>query len=383
MQREKSLLRHFSVLEDKFDDLMSALKRRLSLNDPVQIIPYRTYGTTNRLFIKGRVLQDKLLKVSSSKDSILTNLANMYRRFESDEIPNAVLKIKHLSKEHYVTTDDEGYFEINIAPDELINLNTIWQSAELSIEKLPFDSNVSTHAVSEILIPPFDAEYGIISDIDDTIVQSSATNFLKMAGTVFLTNAHTRLPFAGVSTFYRSLQLGRNGKRNNPFFYVSSSPWNLYDLLRDFMDINEIPAGPLLLRDFGFDGLKFSGAGNHLEHKLKEIENILITYPLLKFILIGDSGQEDPSIYKEVAKRFPGRILAIYIRSVHIESKEKIAREIAEELKASGVEMLVIDDASEAAKHAADKGFIYHEELPLIDQDKEMDIGFIEGKEEI
>ena len=62
-----------------------------------------------------------------------------------------------------------------------------------------------------------------------------------MSRTTFLNNARTRLPFAGVAEFYRSLQLGRNGKRNNPFFYVSSSPWNLYDLLKDFLDTTTDP----------------------------------------------------------------------------------------------------------------------------------------------
>jgi hypothetical protein len=62
-----------------------------------------------------------------------------------------------------------------------------------------------------------------------------------MSRNTFFHNAHSRLPFAGVSEFYKSLQLGRNGKRNNPFFYVSSSPWNLYDLLIDFLDLNDIP----------------------------------------------------------------------------------------------------------------------------------------------
>lgn len=233
-----------------------------------------------------------------------------------------------------------------------------------------------------MLIPPYDAEYGIISDIDDTVVYTSATNVLAMARTVFLNNAHTRLPFAGVTAFYRSLQLGRNGKRNNPFFYVSSSPWNMYDLLVDYLDLNEIPAGPLLLRDFGLQNIRLSGQ-DHMGHKFKEIEHILLTYPLLKFILIGDSGQDDPIIYQKVVEKFPGRILSVYIRDVQHSRKEQKALNIAEQLKDYGVEMLVIDNASEAAEHAAERGYIFPTEIPAIEADKEQDKGNLPGKSEL
>ncbi len=383
MAFKEFLNKHLLQLEDKFDDFFSALKTRLGLNDPIQIVPYRTYGTTNRLFIKGRVLQDKLLKSSTSQDTIFTNLVNMYKRFESDEVPHAVIRVKHQHKDHFITTDHEGYFELNISPDDIIDLNELWQTVELELHQAPFPVEGKSLASSEILIPPYDSEFGVISDIDDTIVQTSATNVLSMASTVFLRNAHTRLPFPGVSAFYRALQLGRNGKRNNPFFYVSSSPWNMYDLLREYMDLNDIPQGPLLLRDFGFNGLQFSGSGNHQDHKLKQIDNILTTYPLLNFVLIGDSGQDDPVIYKEVVKRFPGRVLAIYIRDVQNLRKEKAASAIAEEISLAGVDMLVIDTAKEAADHASEKGLILTEELPAIKVDKDMDTGVAPGKAEL
>ena len=75
------------------------------------------------------------------------------------------------------------------------------------------------------------------------MVRSSATNALKMAWIVLLNNAHTRLPFAGVNVFYEALQRGAEGRDLNPIFYVSSSPWNIYDLLEDFLDVHGVPAG--------------------------------------------------------------------------------------------------------------------------------------------
>jgi phosphatidate phosphatase APP1 len=236
-------------------------------------------------------------------------------------------------------------------------------------------------STAHILVPSDDAAYGIISDIDDTIVKTGATSLIKMAKNTFLKNAHTRLPFAGVSEFYRSLQLGRNGKRNNPFFYVSSSPWNLYDLLIDFLDINDIPEGPLLLRDFGLDKNKENS--DHMGHKFKEIKHILLAYPHLHFVLIGDSGQVDPKLYREVVAKFPGRILAIYIRDVQLLEREKIAITISKELASDKVEMIIVDNTVEAADHAAKAGLIFKESISQIIVDKQQDKGEIGGKEEL
>src|SRR5687768_3167557 len=321
-----------SAIEDKWDELRFELNKKLRLNDPVQIVSYRTYGTPRRLYIKGRVLEDKKVASAGDKDTVLNNLLNMYKRFESDEVPGARLKVRLADEEHEVTTDKEGYFVLDLNPLTPVINEQLWHPLPLELihSPLPFEAKLQIHA--EVMIPPPDAEYGIISDIDDTIVKTTATDLLAMSRITFLNNARTRLPFAGVAEFYKALQLGRNGKRNNPFFYVSSSPWNLYDLLKDFLDLNEIPQGPLLLRDFGLQDNKFISTG-HMGHKFKEIENILLTYPLLNFVLIGDSGQEDPKIYREVVKKYPGRILAIYIRDVQLADREKIAVDISVELK--------------------------------------------------
>jgi phosphatidate phosphatase APP1 len=138
----------------------------------------------------------------------------------------------------------------------------------------------------------------------------------------------------------------------------------------------------IYLRDFGLQNNKFFSNGGHMGHKFKEIENILLTYPTLNFVLIGDSGQEDPKIYQEVVKKFPGRILAIYIRDVQLEHREKIAVEISEALSSHKVDMLIIDNAVEAAEHAAKNGLIFTEEIPEIIHEKEQDKGQIAGKEE-
>jgi phosphatidate phosphatase APP1 len=368
--------KYLSFLEDRWDELRGNLSQKMGWNDPIQIIPFRTYGTAKRMYIKGRVLEDKQIAKAGEKDTIWNNLLNMYKRFESDEVPGARLVVHLPGDPHEVVSDKEGYFVSRFEPEHFPESPDLWH--EVKVELL---HPASADAVAEIMIPPQDAEYGIISDIDDTIVHTNATSLLAMSRITFMNNARTRMPFPGVSEFYKSLQLGKNGKRNNPFFYVSSSPWNLYDLLKDFLDLNKIPAGPLLLRDFGFDHDKEDA--DHHGHKLKEIKQIFDTYPELNFVLIGDSGQEDPVIYQEVVRQYPGRVLAIYIRDVKLPERKKIAVDVSASLMDYKVEMVIVENTVAAAEHAASNGLIFTEEIISIEIEKQKDEGVIEGKEEL
>ena len=182
----------------------------------------------------------------------------------------------------------------------------------------------------------------------------------RMIRALFLHNAHTRLPFPGVDSLYRALQAGPDGLGLNPIFYVSSSPWDLYDLLEEFMRVHRIPAGPLFLRAWNFAPHKLLRM-RHREHKLALVRNLLDTYPALKWVLIGDSGQHDPEIYREVVRRCPERIIAIYIRDASEADRDAAVRQIVSEARANGVEMVFVEHAVEAAEHAAGQGLIRKE----------------------
>jgi phosphatidate phosphatase APP1 len=377
---KKKLLSVAISLDDIADKGIYRLRQRLGTGRPLQGVAYRTYGSSQKIFIKGRVLQDKGIAASAPSDSLFTNLLNMYKRFETDEAPGVTVILDLPGEKQKAITDKEGYFVFNFLPVIPLPPDELYYTFSLKLLHNQFTLLPDFEA--EMMAPPADAEYGIISDIDDTIIQTGAASLVAMGKTVLLANAKTRLPFAGVAAFYKSLQLGRNGKRNNPFFYVSSSPWNLYDLLIDFMDHNEIPPGPLLLRDFGLQSKSFM-SGDYLEHKFSEIAQILETYPRLNFVLTGDSGEQDPPIYLEVVKRFPGRIIAVYIRDVAPGVKREIAQRIALEMKQEGVEMMLTEHSVKAAAHAAETGLIFEEALPAIVDDKKEDTGQLPGKLEV
>jgi phosphatidate phosphatase APP1 len=221
-----------------------------------------------------------------------------------------------------------------------------------------------------VLVPSPKSQFGVISDIDDTVMKTHATSWWRMARLTFLNNARTRKPFEGVAALYRALHAGADGSHFNPFFYVSSSPWNLYDLIEDFLDLNGIPLGPILLRDLEVSRRQLSHTRH--DHKLDKINTILSVIPETKFLLIGDSGQQDPYLYREAIRRYPDRVLAIYIRDV-AEKNRTAVEKLAREAEADGVEMILAADSYVAAHHAADRGYIRREALDAILAERQQD----------
>jgi phosphatidate phosphatase APP1 len=346
--------------EVRFDTFRFGLKRRFGLLDPFEILPYRGHGTPRELFLKGRVLEEAGITHTGQDDTVLENLRNMARRFASDEVAGARVRATFGEIRVEAVADEEGFFDLHLEPAEPLADETRWHPVELELISPPSPDGRTVRSTGRVLVPG-GAQFGVISDLDDTVVRSSATNVLKMAWIVLRNNAHTRLPFERVSAFYDALQRGAEGRTYNPIFYVSSSPWNIYDVLEDFLDVHGVPAGPLFLKDWSLTVL-----GKHRDHKLGIIRTLLRTYPELPFVLIGDSGEEDPEIYYQAVREHPGRVRAIYIRDVTTAARDAEVKAIAEEARGLGVEMVLAPDTAVAAEHAASIGLIAPDSVPGI-----------------
>ena len=328
---------------------------RLVDQDPYHVAPYRGYGTMRRVLVQGRVLEDEGLQPADPARSDWRNLLDALRRLESDPLPHARLRAHAGGTAHELVADDEGFFRQWIdLPETLAPGTAGWHSVSLDLVSTP---NATPNVSAPVLVPPSDAAFGVVSDLDDTVLQSEVRHFLRAARLVLLENARTRLPFPGVAAFYRALHAGTGGAPSNPLFYVSSSPWNFYELLVELFEIQGVPLGPIMLRDWGVTPDELLPIG-HGPHKLTAIRRILATYPALSFILVGDSGQEDPEIYASIMREFPGRVLAAYIRAVGEEARRAAVRKLGEELAAEGRTLLLTEDTLAAARHAAENGWI-------------------------
>lgn len=319
-----------------------------------RIEPYLGYGTPQVLRLMGRVHRGAGVGAVRADDHWRRNLWNTIRRIRARGASGVRVLARFQGRQWEARTDARGYFEIEMPLEAPVAAGR-WHAVVLALAD---EAGAGAEPVeARVLVPPTDAGFGVISDIDDTVVHTNAASLLQMLRIVFLKNAHSRLPFDHVDMLYRALQAGPEERSANPIFYVSSSPWNLYDLLEEFFRVHGIPAGPLFLREWDFSPRKLLRMG-HQAHKLERIHRLFEFYPAMRWVLIGDSGQEDPEIYREVVRQYPGRVLAIYIRDVTTAERDRAVHAIVREARDLGVEMLLVEEKSDAAVDAAARGLI-------------------------
>lgn len=351
-----------------------------------RIVPFIGYGTKERAFITGEIVEDFGLSKPAEGQSKWQNVKAMAKRYFGRDLVGIKVQATMGGQICETTTDQYGIFrcEFNFPhgnPDK-----SIWQKAKLKVLNASGGKNLSVHnplridfpdeTETEVMIIGSNPQFGVISDIDDTILISFATQKLMKLRLMLFNNAYTRMPFEGVSAFYRALQRGTGNGYFNPVFYVSNSEWNLYDLMYEFIHFNRIPKGPLLLREQKIRLLHFSKIRKvNRNHKEEAIRRIMEMYPEMKFILIGDSGQHDPEVYSKVTGQYPGRILSIYIRDLGIPENSAEIKVLSANLhSASKTEMILVKDTEAAAKHAISKGFISSAYLESVVQEKQEDL---------
>jgi len=205
-------------------------------------------------------------------------------------------------------------------------------------------------------VPDPDADVVVVSDIDDTIIDSGiAHGLLATVTTALLRDASTRVPLEGAAELYRAMARDADGPER-PFIYLSTSPWNLARFLQRFLEQHRFPAGPLLLTDWG------PGAGGLLrvgteQHKLTALRQLAELFPGPRFVLVGDNGQQDAEIYRTFALEHPGRVAAIYIRLAADDPvRQQRLSECARALGEAAVPFVVAADSADMLRHAQEHG---------------------------
>ncbi|MDQ3002697.1 MAG: DUF2183 domain-containing protein [Fibrobacterota bacterium] len=362
--RPKSWLRFSLFLEKGLDRAVHALRSKTGLHRRLLIDSYHGIGNRNVLVARGRVLAVRTLKSSEAGHSRWKNLRSNLTRFLSREIPYAGIVARFGNTEVRLTADQEGYFEARLEFPEGLPTDLERFPVELRVESPPTREPV--RAIAEVSVPHPQVPFGIISDIDDTILHTGSLRLWEAAKVTLFRNAHTRLPLPGVTALFKGLH-GKSGAPHRPFFCVSSSPWNLHDLLSEFFVLRGFPGKPVLfLRDWGLspEGLLPS---SHRSHKLKALRQILDTTAPLPYILLGDSAQEDPEVYREIVEAYPGRILAAYIRNVNKDLKRPEAiRKLAIEVLEKGSTLILAQDSLAIAEHALTKGWIEESDVEAV-----------------
>lgn len=355
---------------------------------PYQIIYFRGFGSPRAVWLTGRVLRQNDLVSPVDEAPFWDNLTAAVSRFLTDEVADITVRIEAFGQIFRTKTNHEGFFDITIDPAIEPPTGRAWFPVRYVLEGILQPDGYEGELGSgrsrvwgrevvkdgQLMIAPAYSQFGVISDIDDTVLVTGATSLWQTLRLTFLENAFTRLPFAGVAAFYRALQSGAVTTLFNPIYFVSSSPWNLYDLLIDFLRIQGIPKGPILLRDLELSASMLSQEGHHL-HKMAMIRKVMDVNPELAFILLGDSGQQDPEIYADIIRTNPGRIVVAYIRDVSREAdRDAAVQHLIQTAAAYNVPMLLVPNTVAAAEHAAALGLIDPDALPEIRADRKADL---------
>ena len=271
------------------------------LSDVPYIETYRGFASETRVIFNCRLLKDRN-HYATSEDGLWNNIKNVFRKVASREIPFGNIQIQLQDHTHTLKSDHEGYVFMD-APIRLEkSVEPVWNSIQLRSLNHQFQC--------EYILPSSEVSYGIISDIDDTILVTDVHQPVKMLINSLFRNPFQREAFEGLRTFYEH----KTHHGINPVFYLSNSPWNLYKNIKQFLEIQHLPKGPILLRDYGmhFPNVPHS----FVNHKEINIELILEVYPHLPFVLIGDASQEDALIYSHMKQKYPHRIKEILIRKI-------------------------------------------------------------------
>lgn len=324
----------------------------------IEIVPYRTFGTRTRVHVRGRVLAARGISPHDGS-SHWRNFVDTMRRLESDEIAHASLRLRMGGTAFALESDREGYYDAHLDLPVELDGSVDWHGYHIAMSgEAAAAVHASHEARGEILVVPPHASLGVISDIDDTVIRMQVDDPIALLRTTLLSHARTRTPFPGIADFLRALHRGTMNRERNPVFFVSSSPWNLYDLLTDFLDLHAIPRGPLLLRDYGLAGSSSLDL-RHAGHKTTAIAGILDAHPRLPFVLLGDTSQEDPEIYLRIARERPDRIAAIYIRNVSGSAARRGSMAgLVAEAQVLGIPLLTMTHTADAARDAERRGLI-------------------------
>jgi phosphatidate phosphatase APP1 len=330
----------------------------LRLTSETTIKVYHSYGHSGQMNLYGHVFKSGPLPRTRYSKSVLSNTLALLRLFMVKPYAKAKLQMEWEGQTYHTESDKDGFFRFEWKDDPPVPQG--WH--KVTVRMLTENGQELTRASGSVYIP-YPTQYGFISDIDDTFLISHSSNLRKRLFVLFTQNARSRQPFEGSVKHYQLLAQGNTTPdAPNPFFYVSSSEWNLYDYILEFTRVNKMPEGVFLLNVLKQIQHIFKTGQNNHHTKFMRIVRILEAYPNQRFVLLGDSSQQDPYIYASIVEHFPKRIHAVYIRDIYEKNKNKV-KDVLYKIEASGVPCCFFTHSNEAILHSKKIGLVNEVEL--------------------
>jgi phosphatidate phosphatase APP1 len=279
----------------RIEDAMHRLRLRRGLRRGLvpTVIPFTGYGTTEWVRVLGRVV---LRKPGTPPTDRFTSIRG-WRSFVSIPVSGALVDVTVDGTRTSISSDRGGVLDAGIPA----RLTAGWTVVTMSIAGDVVDAPV--FVVDDAVT------FGILSDVDDTVMVTTLPRPLLAAWNTFVLDEHARRAVAGMAVLYDRLLQQHPG---SPVIYLSTGAWNVVPTLTRFLERNVYPGGALLLTDWGPTHDRWFRNGP--EHKAKSLERLAAEFPKVKWLLIGDDGQHDEQIYGDFAAAHPQNVTAVAIR---------------------------------------------------------------------
>lgn len=323
-------------IEDRFNGWVQGKAIQHSYHRTV--IAYDSYGGTNWVRVLGRIV----LTPNGQPAADLEASIRGWKSFVNVALPNESAWVRINDEEHMVTADRGGIIDI-VIPGQ-------FEPGETEIELWTDGSLVDSATVTII---GEDTSFGIISDIDDTVMVTSLPRPFLAAWNTFVLSEHARSPVAGMAVLYDRITYMR---RNTPMIYLSTGAWNSALTIKRFLSRNLYPTGPLLLTDWGPTTTRVFRSGK--EHKRNTLERLSREFPWMKWLLVGDDGQNDEVVYGELVENHPENVAAVAIRQLTVGEAVWAGGRSKHTGRGQGVPWIYAPDGAGLASKLTERGII-------------------------
>lgn len=251
------------------------------------------YGSQEWVRVLGRVLIVPPTRQRGDDTSV-----RGWRSFAAVPVGYAQVAVKIEGVTHEVVVDRGGVLDVVLPA----RLEPGWQTFTMTVEN-------SDPIETQIFIVADDVRFGVISDVDDTVMVTALPRPFVAAWNSFVVDEHARQPVPGMAVLLERLT---HNQSSAPVIYLSTGAWNVAPTLQRFLQRHLFPSGSLLLTDWGPTHDRWFRSGR--DHKEENLRRLAREFPDIKWILLGDDGQHDDDLYTEFTSEFPDHVSAVGIR---------------------------------------------------------------------
>ena len=304
------------------------------------VTPFPGYGGVDWVRVLGRVL---IVPPVRPREGGEYASVRGWRSFAAVPVGYAQVTILVDGVTHDVVSDRGGVIDVVLPA----TLPPGWQTLTMTVEGgEPIETRVFVVAA--------DVRFGIVSDVDDTVMVTALPRPFVAAWNSFVVDEHARQPVPGMAVLMERLVREHPG---SPVVYLSTGAWNIAPTLLRFFRRHLYPAGAVLLTDWGptHDRWFRSGA----EHKQSNLRRLAEQFPDVQWLLIGDDGQHDDAIYTSFTSDHPASVAAVAIRRLSpTEAVLAGGRTVVDDHDASGVPWVTGPDGAGLVERLRDVGVI-------------------------